>query len=91
MYSVNKTIIGEIIGFEASSEEEFASMKQMVWALITAIICWVNPYLGGIVVLGLFTVYHEKGTAVEFIKHTLLFISVPMILLAFAVILSAFA
>lgn len=87
MYSVNKNILG----FEASSEEEFASMKQIVWALITTVLCWVNPYVGGIVALVLFTVYHEKGTQVEFIKYTLLFISVPMVLLAFAVMLSAFA
>lgn len=82
-----------IIGFETDSKQEFDSMKVIVWGFITALICWINPYIGGAMALGIFSLYKKRGENKqrEFIKMTIFFLSIPFIILGLMLSLSAFA
>lgn len=83
-----------VMGFETASAKEFASMKTIMWALITAIICYINVYAGGIMVLGIFSIYNKLGKSSqieEYIKMLLMFISLPFFILGFMLMLSTFA
>lgn len=82
-----------VMGFETDSAEEFASMKTVLWGLVTAIICFINPYIGGGFVLFAFSVYKKRGERqqIEYIKMVLLFLAVPFVILGFMLMLSAFA